>query len=275
MANHAEAQSPEQGLVVNSVADDSDLSSNGICNTGNLVDTRPECTLRSAIEEANQYLGKTTINFLIAGCPDDICVININMDVAGKLPDLKRQIVIDGSFFSCDSTENIIGGALSADGNFIGSDKSGTQVLDNTYSGISFFGGVASDNSIGVLTDGTTINDNLIVGSDSGRLAIWHASLPEACVNVRSIMKLLIRNLARATTEDEIRTMFETFGTLQSCNLVLDKKSGESKGFAFVEMPRAGEAKAAVKSLNGKQINGYTIRVKYAETPVKSEPAAE
>lgn len=93
-------------------------------------------------------------------------------------------------------------------------------------------------------------------------------------------MKLLIRNLARATTEEQIRTMFEDFGTLQSCNLVLDKKSGESKGFAFVEMPLIGEAKLAVKSMNGKKIGGNFIRVKYADIPakgrsVKSEPTAD
>jgi RNA recognition motif-containing protein len=84
-------------------------------------------------------------------------------------------------------------------------------------------------------------------------------------------MKLLIRNLARTTTENELRTLFEAFGAVQSCDLVLDKKSGASKGFAFIEMPRPGEAKAAVKSLNRKEIDSSTIRVKYAGIPAKSE----
>lgn len=83
-------------------------------------------------------------------------------------------------------------------------------------------------------------------------------------------MKLLIRNLARTTTEKELQTMFEAFGMVQSCDLVLDKKSGGSKGFAFIEMPRPGDAKAAVKSLNGKEIDSSTIRVKYASIPAKS-----
>jgi RNA recognition motif-containing protein len=82
-------------------------------------------------------------------------------------------------------------------------------------------------------------------------------------------MKLLIRNLARTTTETELRTMFEAFGAVQSCNLVLDKKSGLSKGFAFIEMPRPGDAKLAVKSLNRKVVDGNTVRVKYAEAPAK------
>ena len=83
-------------------------------------------------------------------------------------------------------------------------------------------------------------------------------------------MKLLIRNLARTTTEKELRTLFEAFGMVQSCDLVMDKKSGGSKGFAFVEMPRPGEAKVAVKSLNGKEIDGNIIRVKYAGISSKS-----
>lgn len=78
-------------------------------------------------------------------------------------------------------------------------------------------------------------------------------------------MKLLVRDLDRTTTEAEIRTLFEAFGTVQSCSLVLDKETGDSKGFGFVEMPKPGEAKAAMKSLNGKPIGDCKIRVKKAE----------
>lgn len=81
-------------------------------------------------------------------------------------------------------------------------------------------------------------------------------------------MKLLIRNLARSTTETELQALFAAHGTVQFCNLVLDKESGGSKGFAFVEMPKAGEAKAAMKYLNGSAIDGKTIRVKKAATHV-------
>ncbi|MEZ5586523.1 MAG: RNA-binding protein [Sedimenticolaceae bacterium] len=84
-------------------------------------------------------------------------------------------------------------------------------------------------------------------------------------------MKLLIRNLARTTTEPEVREMFEAFGIVQSCSLVIDADSGRSKGFGFVEMPKAGEAKAAMKSLNGRDVAGNRIRVKKAE----SKPHAE
>jgi RNA recognition motif-containing protein len=78
-------------------------------------------------------------------------------------------------------------------------------------------------------------------------------------------MKLLIRNLDRSTTEKELRGLFEEFGAVQSCNLVIDKISGASKGFGFVEMPKSGEAKVAIRKLNKKAIGSNIIRVKKAE----------
>ena len=85
-------------------------------------------------------------------------------------------------------------------------------------------------------------------------------------------MKLLIRNLARTTTEAELRAMFEAHGTVQSCTLVMDKATNKSKGFGFVEMPKQGEAKAAMKNLNGKDVASNKIRVKKAEEkPSKDE----
>lgn len=78
-------------------------------------------------------------------------------------------------------------------------------------------------------------------------------------------MKILIRNLSRATTEETLKSLFSEFGSLQSCDLVLDKETGESKGFGFIEMPKANEAKAAIKTLNYKTIDGNKIRVKKAE----------
>jgi RNA recognition motif-containing protein len=77
-------------------------------------------------------------------------------------------------------------------------------------------------------------------------------------------MKLIIRNLARSTTEEELKALFQEYGTVQSCDLVLDKSTGGSKGFAFVEMPKSGEAKAAMKKLNEMTVAGNKIRVKKA-----------
>ena len=78
-------------------------------------------------------------------------------------------------------------------------------------------------------------------------------------------MKLLIRNLDRLTTEEELKGLFQKFGAVQSCNLVIDRDSGETKGFGFIEMPKSGEAKSAMKNLNNKTIGNNKIRVKKAE----------
>jgi RNA recognition motif-containing protein len=78
-------------------------------------------------------------------------------------------------------------------------------------------------------------------------------------------MKILIRNLDRSTSEDELKGLFEEFGSVQFCNLVIDRDSGASKGFGFIEMPKAGEAKAAIKNLNNKTVGDSKIRVKRAE----------
>ena len=87
-------------------------------------------------------------------------------------------------------------------------------------------------------------------------------------------MKLLIRNLATTTTEAELRVLFEAHGPVQSCSLVMDKKTGSSKGFGFIEMPKPGDAKTAMKTLNGKEVAGNKIRVKKAEAkiPTTKEP---
>ena len=82
-------------------------------------------------------------------------------------------------------------------------------------------------------------------------------------------MKLLIRNLDRSTTEQELSELFQTFGRVQSCDLVIDKVSGESKGFGFIEMPKVGEAKSAMKGLNNSTLGSNKIRVKKTEDKVE------
>ena len=78
-------------------------------------------------------------------------------------------------------------------------------------------------------------------------------------------MKLLVRNLDRSTTEEDLKVLFQEFGAIQSCTIVMDRDSGASKGFGFIEMPKPGEAKAAVKNLNNKTVGSNKIRVKKAE----------
>ncbi|KMV31441.1 RNA recognition motif containing protein [Photobacterium swingsii] len=78
-------------------------------------------------------------------------------------------------------------------------------------------------------------------------------------------MKLLVRNLARTTTEHELRALFSEHGSVAECTLVLDQETGHSKGFAFVEMPDEDEAKVALTSLHMTSVAKSKIRVKRAE----------
>ena len=78
-------------------------------------------------------------------------------------------------------------------------------------------------------------------------------------------MKILVRNLSRETTEAELLALFGEYGAVQYCKLAMDTVTGKSKGFGFVEMPRAGQAKVAIRELNAREIGGNRIRVKKAE----------
>jgi RNA recognition motif-containing protein len=85
-------------------------------------------------------------------------------------------------------------------------------------------------------------------------------------------MKLIIRNLARSTTQESLNALFTEIGLVQSCSVVIDKVTGKSKGFAFVEMPKIGEAKIAIGKLNNIELDGSKIRVKKAEqTPADAD----
>ena len=54
-------------------------------------------------------------------------------------------------------------------------------------------------------------------------------------------MKILVRNLARTSKEKELYVLFAAFGSVTECTLVLDKETGESKGFGFIEMPKTNK----------------------------------
>lgn len=82
-------------------------------------------------------------------------------------------------------------------------------------------------------------------------------------------MKILIRNLDRLVTQPELEALFQPFGHVESCVIVLDSKTGKSKGFGFVEMPNPRDAIKAIKGLNTLKVRGYGIRVKAAEATEK------
>lgn len=78
-------------------------------------------------------------------------------------------------------------------------------------------------------------------------------------------MKVLIRNLARSVSQTELEELFKPFGKMKSCTLVLDSKTGKSKGFGFVEMENGRDAVKAIKALNTLRVHGQGIRVKAAD----------
>ncbi len=75
--------------------------------------------------------------------------------------------------------------------------------------------------------------------------------------------KMYVGNLAFQSTEDDIQQLFGEFGEVLSVNLITDRETGRSRGFAFVEMP-ADNAKTAMDSLNGTELDGRSLRVNEA-----------
>lgn len=86
-------------------------------------------------------------------------------------------------------------------------------------------------------------------------------------------MKILVRNLARSVSQQELEELFKPFGVIESCTVVLDKDTGKSKGFGFVEMPDPRQAIKAIKGLNTLRVHGYGIKVKAAEETAKPSTA--
>ncbi len=78
-------------------------------------------------------------------------------------------------------------------------------------------------------------------------------------------MNLYVGNLPYSVTEDDLRSAFSEFGEVSSVNVISDKFSGQSKGFGFVEMPDNSEADAAIKALNGSEMQGRNMKVNQAK----------
>lgn len=77
--------------------------------------------------------------------------------------------------------------------------------------------------------------------------------------------KLYVGNLSYGTTDSDLQGMFEEYGTVQSAQVIMDRDSGRSKGFAFVEMGSDQEAQAAINALNGKDVDGRALTVNEAK----------
>jgi RNA recognition motif-containing protein len=78
-------------------------------------------------------------------------------------------------------------------------------------------------------------------------------------------MKMYVGNLSFSTSESQLQSLFEPFGSVASASLVMDRETGRPRGFGFVEMPNDAEAKAAIAALNGKNVDGRDLTVNEAK----------
>jgi len=76
--------------------------------------------------------------------------------------------------------------------------------------------------------------------------------------------KLYVGNLAYGVTDSDLSKMFEAHGTVESAQVIMDRETGRSKGFGFVEMKTDQEAQAAIAALNGKDMEGRALTVNEA-----------
>jgi RNA recognition motif-containing protein len=77
--------------------------------------------------------------------------------------------------------------------------------------------------------------------------------------------KLYVGNLTYGVTDSDLQKMFEPYGSVQSAQIIMDRDTGRSKGFGFVEMNSDAEAQAAIAGLGGKEVDGRAVTVNEAK----------
>jgi RNA recognition motif-containing protein len=77
-------------------------------------------------------------------------------------------------------------------------------------------------------------------------------------------MNIYVGNLSYGMSEAELRDAFAAFGDVSSVKILMDRETGRSRGFAFVEMPNQHEAQSAITQLNGKELGGRALRINEA-----------
>ena len=78
-------------------------------------------------------------------------------------------------------------------------------------------------------------------------------------------MKLYVGNLSFNTTNQDLNDLFGEIGTVESTNIIEDRETGRSRGFAFVEMSSQAEGETAIAQLNGKEVDGRELKVNEAK----------
>ena len=77
-------------------------------------------------------------------------------------------------------------------------------------------------------------------------------------------MNIYVGNLSYKASEEELRQAFEAYGQVSSVAIIKDAATGQSRGFAFVEMPNAAEGQAAIQGMNGNELDGRPLKVNEA-----------
>jgi cold-inducible RNA-binding protein len=77
-------------------------------------------------------------------------------------------------------------------------------------------------------------------------------------------MNIYVGNLSYGMSEDDLRQAFAAYGEVSSVKILMDRETGRSRGFGFVEMPNNGEAETAIAQLNGKDVGGRPLRINEA-----------
>ena len=83
--------------------------------------------------------------------------------------------------------------------------------------------------------------------------------------------KIYVGNLSFSVTNDDLKSKFEQYGNVASANVIMDRDSGRSKGFGFVEMSNSNEANDAITSLNGSDMQGRAMTVNEAKPQAPRE----
>ncbi len=78
-------------------------------------------------------------------------------------------------------------------------------------------------------------------------------------------MNIYIGNINYEATEEDLTSLFQQFGTVDSVKIVVDRHTDQSKGFGFIEMPKDSDAETAISSLNNTEFMGRTIKVNRAQ----------
>jgi RNA recognition motif-containing protein len=86
-------------------------------------------------------------------------------------------------------------------------------------------------------------------------------------------MKLYVGNLAYSVTDSDLQTMFSPHGAVATAQVIMDRETGRSKGFGFVEMDNRDQAQAAITALNGHEMDGRALTVNEAKPRADRSPS--